>query len=84
MSKQKKNANKEFGPASWAIENPSVIYVMIALFLYIGFQSYEAMPREDYPEIVETKIYVSTPYPGNTAEDIERLITDPWKIALKT
>ena len=77
MSKQKKNANKEFRFASWAIDNPSVIYVMIAIFLWIGFQAYQAMPREDYPEIVETKIYVSTPFPGNTAEDIERLITDP-------
>ncbi|MGB5370933.1 MAG: efflux RND transporter permease subunit [Flavobacteriaceae bacterium] len=77
MSKQKKNADKEFGLSSWAIDNPSVIYVMIAIFLWIGLKAYFAMPREDFPEIVETKIYVSTPYPGNTAEDVERLITDP-------
>ncbi|MDT0538926.1 MULTISPECIES: efflux RND transporter permease subunit [Croceitalea] len=83
MSKQKKNVNKEFRLSSWAIDNPSVIYVMIGLFLYIGFLGYQAMPREDYPEIVETKIYVSTPYPGNTAEDIERLITDPLEDRLK-
>lgn len=83
MSKQKKNINKEFRLSSWAIDNPSVIYVMIGLFLYIGFLGYQAMPREDYPEIVETKIYVSTPYPGNTAEDIERLITDPLEDRLK-
>ncbi|MFS4466452.1 efflux RND transporter permease subunit [Maribacter sp. 2210JD10-5] len=83
MSKQKKNADKEFKLSSWAIDNPSVIYVMIAIFLWIGFKSYQAMPREDFPEIVETKIYVSTPYPGNTAEDIERLITDPLEDRLK-
>jgi len=83
MSKQKKNANKEFSVASWAIDNPSVIFVMIAILLYVGFQAYQAMPREDYPEIVETKVYVSTPYPGNTAEDIERLITDPLEDRLK-
>ncbi len=77
MSKQLKNANKEFKLSSWAVDNPSVIYVMIGIFLYIGLKSYFAMPREDFPEIVETKIYISTPYPGNTAEDIERLITDP-------
>ena len=41
------------------------------------------MPREDFPEIKETKIYISTPYPGNTAEDIERLITDPLEDKLK-
>ena len=83
MSKQKKNADKEFSLSSWAIDNPSVIYVMIVLLLIIGYQGYQAMPREDYPEIVETKIYVSTPYPGNTAEDIERLLTDPLEDRLK-
>lgn len=83
MSKHKKNADKEFRLSSWAIDNPSVIYVMIGLFLWIGFNSYMAMPREDFPEIIETKIYVSTPYPGNTAEDIERLITDPLEDRLK-
>ncbi len=83
MSKQKKNVNKEFGLSSWAIDNSSVIYVMIAIFLWIGYNSYQAMPREDFPEIVETKVYVSTPYPGNTAEDVERLITDPLEDKLK-
>ncbi len=83
MSKQKKNADKEFRLSSWAIDNPSVIYVMIGLFLAIGMSSYFSLPREDFPEIVETKIYVSTPFPGNTAEDIERLITDPLEERLK-
>ena len=83
MSKLQKNADKEFSLSSWAIDNPSVIYVMIGIFLWIGFSSYLAMPREDFPEIIETKIYISTPYPGNTAEDIERLITDPLEDELK-
>ena len=83
MSKVKKNADKEFSLSSWAIDNPSVIYVMIGLFLWLGFSAYQAMPREDFPEIIETKIYISTPYPGNTAEDIEKLITDPLEDRLK-
>ncbi|RRQ49838.1 AcrB/AcrD/AcrF family protein [Maribacter algicola] len=81
--KVKKNADKEFKLSSWAIDNPSVIYVMIGIFLWLGFSAYMSMPREDFPEIVETKIYISTPYPGNTAEDIERLITDPLEDRLK-
>ncbi|MEO0525690.1 MAG: efflux RND transporter permease subunit [Bacteroidota bacterium] len=83
MEKAKKNADKEFKLSSWAIDNPSVIYVMIAIFLFIGISSYFAMPREEFPEAVETKIYVSTIYPGNTAEDMERLITDPLEERLK-
>jgi multidrug efflux pump len=82
-STNKKKVDKEFKLSSWAIDNPSVIYVMIAIFLYVGFSSYQAMPREDFPEIKETKIYISTPFPGNTAEDIERLVTDPLEDELK-
>jgi multidrug efflux pump len=83
MSKQKRNANKEFRLSSWAIDNPSVIYVMIGIFFFIGLSSYFSMPREDFPEVKETKIYISTVYPGNTAEDIERLLTDPLEDRLK-
>ncbi|MEM0938859.1 MAG: efflux RND transporter permease subunit [Bacteroidota bacterium] len=78
-----KNSVEEFKPSSWAIRNPSVIYLIIALFLIIGLSAYFAMPREDFPEIKETKIYISTSYPGNTAEDIERLITDPLEDKIK-
>jgi multidrug efflux pump subunit AcrB len=83
MKNQESKGNKEFRPSSWAIDNASVIYVMIAIFLLVGISSYFAMPRENFPEIKETKIYVSTPFPGNTAEDIERLITDPLEDELK-
>ncbi len=83
MEKKGKTIDKEFRLSSWAINNPSVIYVMIGIFLIIGLSSYFAMPREDFPEIKETKIYISTPFPGNTAEDIERLITDPLEDKLK-
>ena len=83
MSKQQKNINKEFKLSSWAIDNPSVVYVMIGIFFFLGLSAYFDLPREDFPEIKETKIYISTPYPGNTAEDIERLITDPLEDKLK-
>ena len=83
MKENDKKVNKEFRLSSWAIDNPSVVYVMIAIFLFVGLKSYLSMPREDFPEVKETKIYISTPYPGNTAEDIERLITDPLEDELK-
>lgn len=77
MSKQKKSIDKEFALSSWAVDNPTIIYVMMAIFLFVGLSSYFGLPRESFPEIKETKIYISIPYPGNTAEDIERLIVDP-------
>ena len=84
MKKAEKNSNKEFTWSSWAIDNPTVIYVMIAIFFVVGLTSYFAMPREEFPEVVETKIFVSTIYPGNTAEDIERLIVDPLEDRIKS
>ncbi len=83
MEENKKKVDKEFGLASWAIKNPTTIYVMIAIFLFAGLSAYFGMPRETFPEINETKIYISVPYPGNTAEDIERLIVDPLEDKLK-
>ncbi|AZQ42943.1 efflux RND transporter permease subunit [Nonlabens ponticola] len=78
-----KKSEKEFGLSSWAINNSTVIWIIIALVLVLGLQGYFAMPREDYPEVKETKIYISSVYPGNTAEDIERLITEPLEDKLK-
>ena len=81
---EKKKLDKEFGLSSWAINNKTTIYVVIALILFLGYAAYQSMPRENFPEIKETKIYISSLYPGNTAEDIEKLITNPLEDKLKT
>ena len=80
---QHKKTDKEFKLSSWAISNKTTMYVSIFLILILGISAYFSMPREDFPEIKETKIYISTLYPGNTAEDIEKLITDPLEDQLK-
>ncbi|MGB1042004.1 MAG: efflux RND transporter permease subunit [Tenacibaculum sp.] len=82
--KQKKQVDKEFGLSSWAINNKTTIYVMMVMILIMGISAFLSMPRENFPEIRETKIYISSVYPGNTAEDIEKLITDPLEDKLKT
>ncbi len=84
MTKFQKKLDKEFGLSSWAINNKTTIYVVIALILFLGFSAYNSMPRESFPEIKETKIYISAIFPGNTAEDIEKLITDPIEDKIKT
>ncbi|GAA3509180.1 efflux RND transporter permease subunit [Aquimarina addita] len=83
MEVKKKQVDKEFKLSSWAIDNKTTVYVMIAIFLVLGLSAYFSMPRENFPEINETKIYISVPYPGNTAEDVERLIVDPLEDKLK-
>lgn len=84
MSKQKKQVDKEFKLSSWAINNKTTIYVIMALLFFYGISAYLSMARENFPEVKETKIYISTVFPGNTAEDIEKLITDPLEDKLKT
>jgi multidrug efflux pump subunit AcrB len=78
-----KKINKEFRLSSWAIDNPTIIYIIMGLLLVLGLSAYFSMPRENFPEIKETKIYISTLYPGNTAEDIEKLIVDPLEDRIK-
>ena len=77
MSKDQQNIHKEFALSSWAIDNKTVIYVIMLLFLILGLSAYNSMPRENFPEIIDNKIFISAIYPGNTAEDIEKLIVDP-------
>ena len=78
-----KGIYKEFLPSSWAIDHKTVIYVIMAIFFFLGIRSYNIMPRESFPEISDTRVFVSAVFPGNTAEDVERLIVDPLEEALK-
>ncbi|SDB59161.1 Multidrug efflux pump subunit AcrB [Flavobacteriaceae bacterium MAR_2010_188] len=84
MSELEKNVDKEFKLSTWAINNKTTIYMIMAMVLFLGVSAYFEMPRESFPEVHETKIYVSSIFPGNTAEDIEKLITDPLEDKLKT
>ncbi len=84
MTEQQNNLDKEFGLSSWAINNKTTVYVAMIIILFMGVGAYFSMPREAFPEIKETKIYISSIYPGNTAEDIEKLITEPIEDKVKT
>ena len=83
LNKKMKGIYKEFSPSSWAIDHKTVIYVIMAIFFFLGIRSYNIMPRESFPEISDTRVFVSAVFPGNTAEDVERLIVDPLEEALK-
>jgi len=68
---------KEFKLSSWSINNKMTVFVLIAAIFLSGIFSYKSMPREAFPEIVIPEVYIATPYPGNSALDIEKLITRP-------
>lgn len=75
--------NKEFGISSWAIDNRVTVYIFTLLIVVTGLIAYITMPREDFPEIIENKIYVSSVFPGNSAEDVEKLIVKPLEKEFK-
>lgn len=68
---------KEFKLSTWSINNKMTVFVLIVMIFLAGIFSYQSMPREAFPEIVIPQIYVGTAYPGNSALDIEKLITRP-------
>ena len=70
-----KKKHKEFKISSWAISNKATVAVITFIVVLGGYLSYTGMPRENFPEIIVPQIYVATPYPGNSATDVEKLIT---------
>ncbi len=75
--------NKEFGISSWAVDNRVTVYILTLLIVITGVIAYVTMPREDFPEIIENKIYISSIFPGNSAEDVEKLIIKPLEKEVK-
>jgi len=75
--------NKEFGISSWAVANRVTVYILTLLIVITGVIAYITMPREDFPEIIENKVYISSVFPGNSAEDVEKLIIKPLEKEIK-
>ena len=53
--------NKEFSISSWAIDNRVTVYIFTLLVVITGLIAYVTMPREDFPEIIENKVYIPLP-----------------------
>ena len=75
---------KEFGPASFALQNRTSVLVLLAIIFILGVISYASTPKESFPEIEIPMIAISTPYPGVSPADIETLITRPLEDELST
>ncbi len=75
--------SKEFGISSWAVDNRVTVYIFTLMIVITGLIAYTTMPREDFPEIIENKVYISSVFPGNSAEDVEKLIIKPLEKEIK-
>ncbi|MFM7710408.1 MAG: efflux RND transporter permease subunit [Ferruginibacter sp.] len=78
-----KHKVKEFGPTSWAIDNRTAIYIIAMLISAFGLYKFNTLPKEQFPDIVVPTISITTVYAGNSAKDIESLVTQPIEKQLK-
>ena len=74
---------KEFKPTSWSIDNRASIFIITVIITLAGIMSYNALPKEQFPDVVVPTIFVSTIYPGASPSDIEQLVTKPIEKQLK-
>lgn len=79
-----KDLKKEFGPASWAIENKTAIYVLIFLITVMGINSYNNLPKENFPDITIPKIFITTQFLGQSPQNVENLVTRQLEKQLKS
>src|ERR1700712_2713935 len=79
-----KDQGKEFGPSSWAIDNKRAVYVLIFLIALLGLSSYNRLPKENFPDITIPKVFITTPYQGQSPQNIETLVTKQLEKQLKS
>jgi multidrug efflux pump len=79
----KKSNFREFVLSSWAIDNRTTIFLLTVVITLAGMFAYQALPKENFPEIQWPVILVSTPYPGTSANDIENLVSRKIEKELK-
>jgi len=75
---------RQFRLSSFAIDNSTSIFILTFMILFFGINSYNTMPKEAFPEIPWPKIYVNTVYFGNSASDMESLVTRPIEKELQS
>lgn len=66
---------RSFSLTEFAVDNATSIFIITLMILIFGLQAYQAVPKEQFPEVDFPQVYVNTPYFGNSAKDIESLIT---------
>ena len=63
--------------------NHPLANIGFVVVMLIGWLSYQSMPREQDPEINFNWVSVTTVLPGASAEDVERLVTNPLEDGIK-
>ena len=71
------NKLREFKLSSLAIDNATSVFLLTIMILLFGIFSYQEMPKEQFPDASLPTVTITTPHFGNSAEEIESLISRP-------
>ncbi len=59
-----------------------MVIILFMLISILGFRAYKSIPVDAFPDITPKQVVIYTESPGNSAEDIEKLITYPIESAM--
>ena len=75
---------KQFGLSNFSLKNRITVVLIFILLVVLGVGAYNNLPKESYPEVEQSTVFIGTPYPGNSPTDIENLITRPIEKEINT
>src|SRR5476651_1455580 len=65
-----------------SLKNRYLVLFLSGVLIIAGIITFREMPIEAFPDVTNTEITVITQWPGQSAEQVEKLVTIPLEIAL--
>jgi cobalt-zinc-cadmium resistance protein CzcA len=61
----------------YSLRHRPIALALLALFIAAGFNAFQRLPVEAYPDVTNVQVQIITLFPGHAAEEVERLVTIP-------
>lgn len=74
---QTEEPKRRFGITELSVSNGTSVFLLTLMIMIFGLGAYNTIPKEQFPEVSLPTIFINTAYPGNSAEEIENLVTRP-------
>ncbi|CAH1001665.1 Multidrug resistance protein MdtC [Neolewinella maritima] len=76
-------SKRTFSLTNLAVDNATSVFLLTIMVFIFGLYAYDQVPKEQFPEVKFPQVFVNTPYFGNSAADIESLVTRPLEKELQ-
>ncbi|MDO1583031.1 efflux RND transporter permease subunit [Rhizobium oryzicola] len=67
---------KSFNLSDWALEHRSLVWYFMLVFVFVGVLSYIELGREEDPNFTIKTMLIQAQWPGASAEEVTRQVTD--------